>query len=99
MTLLFIPALHLFLSLHPQFGSMDFLKTLRLQSNNNGVSTGSKWLPSKGETIDSYSPVDGKLIGSIVSADRDTYDKTIATAQDAFKQWRLVPAPRRGEIV
>lgn len=78
---------------------MDFLKTLGVQNLNKGVSTGRNWLDSAGLSIDSFSPVDGKLIGTVSAADRAGYDKIIIAAEAAFKQWRLVPAPRRGEIV
>ena len=78
---------------------MDFLKALHVESNNNGASTGSEWIKSIGEKTDSYSPVDGKLIGSVIAADKESYEKIIQTAEFAFKQWRLRPAPQRGEIV
>ena len=78
---------------------MNFLQTLNLQKDNNGVSTGSNWLNSKGSIIHSYSPVDGNLIGSVTTADKDSYEKIIQTAQEAFLYWRLKPAPQRGEIV
>ena len=78
---------------------MDFLKTLRINPNNHGVSTGSKWLASKGQTINSFSPVDGKLISTVMAADKESYEKIIRSAEAAFKQWRVIPAPRRGEIV
>ena len=78
---------------------MDFLKTLGIESTNKGVSTGTQWVSSTGETIDSFSPVDGKKIGSIVAADKNTYETVITKAEDAFKTWRLMPAPKRGEIV
>ena len=78
---------------------MDFLKTLGIESTNKGVSTGTQWVSSTGETIDSFSPVDGKKIGSVVPADKNTYETVITKAEDAFKTWRLMPAPKRGEIV
>lgn len=78
---------------------MDFFQTLGIQSRNAGVSTGQKWLESNGEKIESYSPVDGKLIGSVVAADKESYEKVIHAAQEAFRKWRLEPAPKRGEIV
>ena len=78
---------------------MDFLKTLHIDLNNQGVSTGSKWLATTGEKIDSFSPVDGKLIGSVNAADKNSYEKTIQAAEAAFKKWRMIPAPQRGEIV
>ena len=78
---------------------MEFLKALHIDSNNSGVSTGSKWITPNGEKIDSFSPVDGKLIGSVTAADKESYERVIQTAEAAFKQWRLIPAPQRGEIV
>ena len=78
---------------------MDFLKSLHLESENNGVSTGNKWIKSTGEKIDSLSPVDGKLIGSVSTAEKSSYEKVIQTAETAFKKWRMIPAPQRGEIV
>ena len=44
---------------------------------NAGVSTGNQWIKTKGDQIASYSPVDGKLIGSVSSADRASYDATV----------------------
>lgn len=78
---------------------MEFLKTLGIGSKNQGVSTGTKWHPSKGARIDSWSPVNGKLIGSVTGADKKSYDAAVKKAAEAFVQWRLWPAPRRGEIV
>ncbi|MBS1622197.1 MAG: aldehyde dehydrogenase family protein [Bacteroidetes bacterium] len=78
---------------------MDFLKSLHIQLKNSGVSTGSIWLQSKGEIIESFSPVDGKLIASVTASDKKSYDKVVLTAVKAFEAWRMVPAPKRGEIV
>ena len=78
---------------------MEFLKTLSLKLQNDGCSTGSDWIRSSGEKIDSFSPVDGKLIGSVTAADKDSYEKIIQTAENAFAKWRMMPAPQRGEIV
>src|SRR6478752_10564307 len=78
---------------------MDFLKALGIGANNQGASTGINWIKSSAEKIDSFSPVDGKLIGSVSAADKASYEQIIQTAESAFKQWRLMPAPQRGEIV
>ncbi len=78
---------------------MEFLKTLRIESSNQGASTGNNWISSSAEKMNSYSPVDGKLIGSVAAADKVSYETVIQTAEVAFKQWRLRPAPQRGEIV
>ena len=78
---------------------MDFITTLQVQQKNKGVSTGTKWLASKAATIDSYSPVDGKLIASVKSADKESYEAVVQQAQTAFAEWRQWPAPKRGDIV
>jgi len=78
---------------------MHFLSTLQVQQKNKGVSTGTKWLTSKGAAIDSYSPVDGKLIASVKSADKDSYEAVLQQAQTAFTAWRQWPAPKRGDVV
>ena len=78
---------------------MKFLQQLSINASNQGVSTGTNWIESKGGVIESYSPVDGKLIGSVVATDAASYSQVIATATKAFQEWRMVPAPKRGEIV
>src|SRR4030095_911029 len=78
---------------------MNFLEILNVKKENSGASTGSNWLAATGETIHSYSPVDGSLIGSVNAVAQDSYEKIIETAQQAFLYWRMMPAPQRGEIV
>ncbi|MBK8951480.1 MAG: aldehyde dehydrogenase family protein [Chitinophagaceae bacterium] len=78
---------------------MEFLKTLRINAHNSGVSTGSHWIESNSEKIESFSPVDGKHIGDVTICDKTSYETVIKKAEEAFKVWRLVPAPKRGEIV
>ena len=78
---------------------MKFLSELQIQAKNKGVSTGTKWIASKGAKIESFSPVDGKLIGAVSSADKNSYEMVIATAQAAFIEWRSWPAPKRGDVV
>jgi aldehyde dehydrogenase (NAD+) len=81
------------------YGIKEVLTTLGIKELNHGASTGLKFLPTKGKKIDSYSPVDGQLIGSINAATADDYQQVMKTAQEAFKKWQLIPAPKRGEIV
>ena len=78
---------------------MEFLQQLQLQKKNEGSSTGTIWQTSKGEIIVSFSPVDNKEIGTVISTDKEAYEKIITTAQAAFLEWRNWPAPKRGEIV
>jgi aldehyde dehydrogenase (NAD+) len=75
------------------------LSDLGIKANNSGVSTGLNWLNGDGESITSYSPVDGKVIASCTSASDADYEKVIATAQEAYKVWRNMPSPKRGEII
>ena len=81
------------------FGIKEALATLGVKSTNQGTSTGKNWLRSKGASLSSYSPVDGKLIGRVQSTDEKAFDKVVQQAEKAFKEWRLVPAPKRGEVV
>ncbi|WPR75676.1 aldehyde dehydrogenase family protein [Algoriphagus sp. NG3] len=82
-----------------QFGIQQSLEALGLKSENLGCSTGSEWIDSGQEYFSSHSPVDGSLIGQVQSTDLGSYDGVIRQSQEAFKTWRNVPAPQRGEIV
>ena len=74
------------------------LRKLGLSNHNIGTSTGINYFED-GEKISSYSPVDGKEIGTVSTTTLEDYNKVIESAQYAFKYWRTVPAPQRGEIV
>jgi aldehyde dehydrogenase (NAD+) len=80
-------------------GIQEILSQLGIEEINNGASTGGKWFKTRGERIDSISPVDGKLIASVNAASEADYEAVILKAQEAFKEWRMIPAPKRGEIV
>jgi aldehyde dehydrogenase (NAD+) len=77
----------------------EILSQLGIEEMNNGASTGGKWFKTRGEQIDSISPVDGKLIASVNAATEADYEAVILKAQEAFLEWRMMPAPKRGEIV
>jgi len=78
--------------------NIDFLKVLGLEEINPGISTGENWVRTSRE-IDSFSPVDGKRIGSAGIASESDYQSVIKTAEAAFLIWREIPAPKRGDIV
>lgn len=80
------------------FGMDKALQQLGLKVINDGTSTGSENFGS-GDLISSYSPVDGTLIGKVKATTPEEYEKVMQTATAAFKKWRLMPAPQRGEIV
>jgi aldehyde dehydrogenase (NAD+) len=78
---------------------MDILSELKIEKNNSGTSTGKNWLGSSSKKIQSSSPVDGKLIASLTTTSKEEYETVITKAQTAFVEWRLWPAPKRGEVV
>jgi aldehyde dehydrogenase (NAD+) len=88
---------------HPhedKHGIRDVLRQLGIQPENAAYSTGLRWGGSqnnKSRTI--LAPADGKRIAAVAMATTEDYDHVVKTAQEAFKSWRLVPAPKRGEIV
>lgn len=81
-----------------QFGMTEALEILGLKAVNEGTSTGNNHF-SSGDIIESYSPVDGQLIGKVKTTTAEDYEKVMQTASEAFKTFRLMPAPKRGEIV
>ena len=81
-----------------QFGMPEALKALGIKEINDGTSTGSNCF-SSGEIIESYSPVDGQLIGKVKTTTAADYEKVMQSATAAFKSFRAMPAPQRGEIV
>lgn len=77
----------------------DILQQLNIKPENSGVSTGTVWLEATGDYLQADSPVDGQVISKVKTASRKDYDTVIEKATAAFKEWRLWPAPRRGEVV
>lgn len=85
-------------TLTDQFGIQEALAQLGIQKVNEGTSTGSRSF-ANGKVIESYSPVDGTLIATVKASTKEDYEAAMAKAEEAFKIWRMVPAPKRGEIV
>ncbi len=85
-------------TLTDQFGIQEALSKLGIKDINEGTSTGSSSF-ANGSIIESYSPVDGTLIAKVKVSTKEDYEAAMAKASEAFKTWRLVPAPKRGEIV
>ncbi len=77
----------------------EVLQTLGIEKVNNGACTGTNWKKTEGNAIKSFSPSDGELIAEINLATPEDYKEIIETAKGAFEKWRMVPAPKRGEIV
>ena len=77
----------------------EILSQLGIQENNQGASTGAKWIASTGAKIASVSPVDAQVIAHVNMATEAQYNQVIEKAQSAFIEWRTVPAPKRGEVI
>lgn len=78
----------------------DFLKKLGISETNLGGSTGQKWFGNEANgVIDVYSPTNGEFIAKVNQVSTDDYNEIIETAQNAFIEWRKIPAPKRGELV
>lgn len=78
--------------------NLDFLEELGVKARNSGTCTG-KWSSDSQHYITSYTPVDGSPIAQVSVTTAEEYHAVVQRAQEAFLQWRLMPAPKRGEIV
>ena len=59
-----------------------------------------EWVDAvSGETFESTSPADGETLGIFPKSGQADVDRAVVAAKGAFEDWRLVPAPRRGEIL
>ncbi|MGB2117162.1 MAG: aldehyde dehydrogenase family protein [Flavobacteriaceae bacterium] len=81
-----------------QFSIHKIFNDLGLAEINSGTSDNNNWYTSD-DTIQSISPVDGKLIASVTETTHTQYEKVVEKASDAFQVWRTIPAPQRGDIV
>jgi alpha-ketoglutaric semialdehyde dehydrogenase len=61
---------------------------------------GGEWVDAvSGETFESTSPANGDAIGTFPRSGAEDVDRAVAAAKEAYEDWRLVPAPKRGEIL
>ena len=77
----------------------DFLTRLGIEPVNPGAASASGPLATGGPEVQVVSPVDGEAIAKVRLATVADYEKVVTEAQDVFRRWRMVPAPKRGEIV
>ena len=75
------------------------LDELGLEATNSGACTGDWITPAAGRELVSVNPATGEPIASVIQADEAAYERVVQTAADAFTDWRMVPAPKRGEVV
>jgi aldehyde dehydrogenase (NAD+) len=81
------------------FNSDAILHRLKLASDNPGVGGGGVWHLSTGPSLNVCSPVDGRTLATIRTASAADVEAAIDRATEAFRPWRSVPAPHRGELV
>lgn len=80
---------------------ISILKELQIDEVNHGACYGiDGWVEDpKGKELVSYNPTTGAAIAKVIQATPQTYELVSSHAENAFKSWREVPAPKRGQIV
>ena len=76
----------------------NVLETLELENKNPGAFDGTNWF-GHGETITVHTPITGEPLAEVVQGNKDDFEQLVTSASAAFKEWRTIPAPKRGEIV
>src|SRR5687768_12143229 len=76
------------------------LKALGLDPSKplKGAAHGATWMGS-GPELTVRTPIDGSVLATVAEASPKDYDKVAARLHEAFRLWRQVPAPKRGELV
>ena len=79
----------------------QILKDLGIKEENLGSCIGGEnWLDnSESNYINSNNPTDGKLLAKIKLCSENNYNKIIETSSAVFNEWRMVPAPIRGQLI
>ena len=77
----------------------DVLTRLGIREVNSGVFAGEFVSQPGGGEISSLNPATGEVIARVRTAARGDYDRAMGVAQKSFESWRLLPPPRRGEVV
>ena len=79
---------------------MNILERLDLNSINAGSwSGGTPIQANDGKLIESINPTTGELIGSVKNTTTEEYEQILTAAQEAFLEWRQIPAPVRGDAI
>ncbi len=76
----------------------QILRALGLEDVNPGAFAAG-WLDTGGDLLTSYDPTTGEAIASVKQATVEDYEKVVANAAEVFKEWRMLPAPARGEYI
>ena len=79
----------------------DILKKLNINNENYGSCVGGEnWFTTSDHgIIESINPTTGELIAKVYRCSESDYDKIVSASNDAFIEWKMVPAPKRGELI
>lgn len=79
----------------------SLLEKLQLDDTNLGACAGPEtWIvDDKSRKLDSINPTTGETIASVMMVTPDSYDQVVQKAQEGFRRWRQIPAPKRGQVV
>ena len=79
----------------------EILKALSIASINAGVCAGADgWIhDADGAELHSLNPATNETIATVLQATPADYDAAVRAAQAGFADWRMMPAPRRGEVI
>jgi aldehyde dehydrogenase (NAD+) len=75
----------------------EVFASLRLTQTENGAFFGT-WA-GNGPLLEKHSPIDGSLLGAVRQPSEKDYQTAVEAASRAFEAWKLLPAPKRGEVV
>jgi L-aminoadipate-semialdehyde dehydrogenase len=76
----------------------QIFSALGLDETTSGVYAGG-WRTASGEPLESENPATAGSIGTVVQASPADYDAAVGAAEEAFVEWRMLPAPKRGDYV
>ena len=77
------------------------LESLGIEENNYGACVGAgNWsTTTNAGVLSSVNPANGDVIANVYQCSKDDYEHVIIESEGAFKEWRMVPAPIRGQLV
>ena len=79
---------------------MDILKSLGVEEENYGASISNWWSTTEDAGIlESFNPATGEIIAKVYQCSESDYEHVIQESQESFKEWRMVPAPIRGQLI
>src|SRR5689334_11594021 len=77
----------------------EMLSSLGIEPVNPGVCAGGWITHASGGELVSENPANGCAIARVVMGGAEDYDRAVRSCAEVFDAWRMLPAPKRGEIV